>query len=123
MALGLPVAFLHGDQRTIRATRIVAVQLLAFNDFHGNLEPPAGADGRINAIDAGGADTGDTSTNAIAQNPNSIVVAAGDIVGASPFVSSLFHDEPAIEAMNAMRLAVASVGNHEFEKALPSSCA
>ena len=117
VALGLPIAFLHGSQRTIRATRSVAVQLLTFNDFHGNLEPPSGADGQINAIVAGGAEYLATHlANAIARNPNSIVVAAGDVIGASPFVSSLFHDEPTIEAMNAMRLAVSSVGNHEFDE-------
>src|SRR5688572_15994350 len=34
----------------------VAVQLLAFNDFHGNLEPPTGSNGHIGAVDAGGAE-------------------------------------------------------------------
>ena len=89
VALGLPIAFLHGNQRTIRATRSVAVQLLTFNDFHGNLEPPSGADGQINATVAGGAEYLATHlANAAARNPNSIVVAAGDVIGASPFVSS-----------------------------------
>lgn len=97
------------------------MQLLAINDFHGNLEPPSGSNGRINASAAGGAEYLATHlANDIAQNPNSVVVAAGDLVGASPFVSSLFHDEPAIEALNAMHLAVSSVGNHEFDKGIPA---
>jgi 5'-nucleotidase len=117
VALSLPVAFLHGDQRTSRTARSVAVQLLAINDFHGNIEPPSGPDGRVNATVAGGVEYLATHiSNAMAQNPNSIVVSAGDVIGASPFVSSLFHDEPTIEAMNAMRLAVSSVGNHEFDE-------
>src|SRR5688572_24948343 len=95
----------------------VAVQLLAINDLHGHLEPPSGPNGRINSIEAGGADYLATHLkNAVAEHPHSIVVAAGDLVGASPISSSMFHDEPAIEALNAMGLSVASVGNHEFDE-------
>lgn len=93
------------------------VQLLAINDFHGHLEPPDGANGRIGRTAAGGSEYLATHlARAAAQNPNSIVVAAGDLVGASPLLSALFHDEPTIESMNAMHLAVASVGNHEFDE-------
>jgi 5'-nucleotidase len=92
------------------------VQLLAINDFHGNLEPPTSANGRIGDTLAGGAEYLATHlANGVAQNPDSIIVAAGDLVGATPLVSALFHDEPAIEALNAMKLSVASVGNHEFD--------
>jgi 5'-nucleotidase len=95
----------------------VVVQLLAINDLHGHLEPPTGPDGRINAIDAGGAEYLATHLkNAAAEHPHSVVVAAGDLIGASPLTSSMFHDEPTIEALNAMGLAVASVGNHEFDE-------
>ena len=95
----------------------VTVQLLAFNDLHGHIEPPTGANGRINAVEAGGTEYLATHVkNAIAQQPNSIVVGAGDMVGASPLASSMFHDEPAIEALNALGLAVTSVGNHEFDE-------
>jgi len=51
-----------------------------------------------------------------AENPNTLIVAAGDIIGATPLMSSLFHDEPAIESMNALGLDVATVGNHEFDE-------
>ncbi|HJZ78603.1 MAG TPA: bifunctional metallophosphatase/5'-nucleotidase [Vicinamibacterales bacterium] len=98
----------------------VTVQILAINDFHGNLEPPDGANGLINGTPAGGAEYLATHlARAVAEQPNSIVVAAGDVIGASPLFSSLFHDEPTIAAMNAMHLAVTSVGNHEFDKGLP----
>ena len=105
------------DGAASQAGKTVAVQLLAINDFHGHLEPPSGSNGRINATEAGGAAYLATYLkDAIAEHPNSIVVAAGDLVGASPLASSMFHDEPAIEALNAMGLAVASVGNHEFDE-------
>lgn len=51
-----------------------------------------------------------------AENPNSILVAAGDMIGASPMLSALFHNEPAVLALNSMHLAISSVGNHEFDK-------
>ncbi len=94
----------------------VTVQLLAINDFHGNLEPPTGSNGLVGLAPAGGAEyLAAHLKNDIARNPNSIIVAAGDLIGASPLISALFHDEPTIESLNAMNLAVASVGNHEFD--------
>ena len=95
----------------------VEVQLLAINDFHGNLEPPGGSGGLINGVPAGGVEYLATHIeNAVAANPNSLVVAAGDLIGASPLISGLFHDEPTIEAMNTLNLSVSSVGNHEFDE-------
>jgi 5'-nucleotidase len=95
----------------------VSVQLLAINDFHGALEPPSGANGRVGASPAGGAVyLAAHLKRAVADQPHSLVVAAGDLVGASPLISALFHDQPTIESMDAMGLAVASVGNHEFDK-------
>ena len=94
----------------------VTVQLLALNDFHGSLEPPSGGNGRVGSVIAGGAAYLATHLKrAVADNPNSLVVAAGDVIGASPLISSLMHNEPASESLNAMHLAVSSVGNHEFD--------
>src|SRR5665213_2647340 len=94
----------------------VTIQLLALNDFHGSLEPPSGGNGRVGTVIAGGAAYLATHLKrAVADNPNSLVVAAGDVIGAAPLISSLVHNEPAIEALNAMHLAVSSVGNHEFD--------
>jgi hypothetical protein len=45
-----------------------------------------------------------------------VVVAAGDLIGASPLVSALFHDEGTIEALNRVDLEFSSVGNHEFDE-------
>ncbi|XXX74807.1 bifunctional metallophosphatase/5'-nucleotidase [Sorangium sp. So ce134] len=100
----------------------VSVQILAFNDFHGNLEPPAGSGGRITLpdatqVNAGGAAYFASRVAALrATNPNTVVVSAGDLIGASPLVSALFHDEPTIEAMNLVGLDINGVGNHEFDK-------
>ncbi|MFE4057004.1 bifunctional metallophosphatase/5'-nucleotidase [Streptomyces sp. NPDC059096] len=104
----------------------VDVQLLSFNDLHGNMEPPAGsagtvteqqADGTAKAIPAGGVEYLATSLrNARKGNPYSITAAGGDMVGASPLLSGLFHDEPTIEALNKIDLDVTAVGNHEFDE-------
>ena len=45
-------------------------------------------------------------------------VSAGDLIGASPLISALFHDEPTIEAMNLMGLDINGVGNHEFDEGI-----
>ncbi len=95
----------------------VTVQLLAFNDFHGHLEPPTGSNGRIGSADAGGVEYLATHLRQLeSRNANTLIVAAGDLIGATPLLSALFHDEPTIEAMNAAGLDVASVGNHEFDE-------
>ncbi len=91
--------------------------LLSINDFHGNLEPPTGSSGRIGAVDAGGVEYLATHVRALeATNPNTVVVSAGDLIGASPLLSALFHDEPTIEAMNLVGLDFNAVGNHEFDE-------
>jgi 5'-nucleotidase len=96
---------------------LVDVQLLAINDFHGNLDPPAGSSGRIGSIDAGGVEYLATHIAQLeATNPNTLVVSAGDLIGASPLLSALFHDEPTIEAMNLLGLDLNAVGNHEFDE-------
>ena len=43
-------------------------------------------------------------------------MSAGDLIGASPLLSALFHDEPTIEAMNELGLDFNAVGNHEFDE-------
>jgi 5'-nucleotidase len=96
----------------------VDVQLLALNDFHGNIEPPSGSSGRVGTVNAGGAEYLSTHVSTLeATNPrNTFVVSAGDLIGASPLLSSLFHDEPTIEAMNEIGLDYNAVGNHEFDE-------
>jgi 5'-nucleotidase len=103
----------------------VSLRILAINDFHGNLRPPAGGiriadpDDKTKKITvaAGGAEHMATLVKQLrAGAQNTIFVAAGDLIGASPFLSAMFHDEPTIEALSMMGLEVASVGNHEFDE-------
>jgi 5'-nucleotidase len=97
----------------------VQVQLLALNDFHGNLEPPSGSTGAIDGTPAGGVERLATllaDLSAETGESNTITVAAGDLIGASPLLSAAFHDEPSVEALGRAGLDVASVGNHEFDE-------
>ena len=95
--------------------------LLAYNDFHGAIDPPAGSGGLINGTPAGGVEYLTTwvkklRAEAKAADRATVTVGAGDLVGASPLVSAAFHDEPSIELMNNLGLQISSVGNHEFDE-------
>ncbi len=125
------------DRRdTGKRGQTMPIQLLSFNDFHGNLKPPSGSSGsnvvdhRVEidsttglpkavdvTVEAGGAAYLATHLKqARAGHRDSLTVAAGDMVGASPLLSAAFHDEPSIESMNALGLDVSAVGNHEFDE-------
>ena len=94
----------------------VEVQILAINDFHGNLEPPNLTVPAADApVPAGGAAYLASALKSV-RTPNSVTVAAGDLIGASPISSALFLDEPTIKALSMAGLELASVGNHEFDK-------
>ena len=101
----------------------VPVRIIAFNDFHGNLQPPSVAvpaqisETETVRVPAGGAAYFASAVDRLrAGNPNHAVVAAGDMIGASPLVSSMFLDEPTIHAMNLIRIDYNAVGNHEFDR-------
>jgi 5'-nucleotidase len=103
----------HGHHHAPPAARTVDLQVLGLNDLHGNLESTS-----VSGQPAGGvAYLGSYLAAAKAQNPDGTIVAhAGDTVGASPLISSWFHDEPTIEATNLMGVDVGTVGNHEFDE-------
>src|SRR5882762_5893566 len=106
-------------------TAPVELRILAINDFHGNLRPPPGGiwiadpDDKTKTVVvlAGGAEQ---MANLVKQlregHPNNIFVAAGDLIGASPLLSAMFHDEPTIESLSMMGLELSAVGNHEFDE-------
>jgi len=102
----------------VRNTNPIAnIQILAFNDFHGALEPPTGSNGRIGTVAAGGVEYLAAQIARLkAENANTVVVSAGDNIGASPLSSGMFHDEPSIEALGAAGLEISAVGNHEFDE-------
>ncbi len=100
----------------------VSVRILALNDFHGYLEAPERAarfyDGgeEVEAQLGGVAQMGGLLESLRAENANNITVAAGDLIGGSPLLSSYFLDEPAIASLSQIGLDLASVGNHEFDR-------
>ena len=119
---------------------LMDLQILSFNDFHGNLEPisSTSSSGRLQVdpyVDEWDVDNDGNTTEIVNMravggveylathlakarqgHPNTLTVAAGDIVGASPLLSAAFHDEPTIESMNKLGLDVTAVGNHEFDE-------
>ncbi|MEO8829081.1 bifunctional metallophosphatase/5'-nucleotidase [Lapillicoccus sp.] len=137
-ACALAGVFATGGTSQAASPKTVDVQILSFNDFHGNLEPPAGSSGRLVTGHALNPATGlpvDVNTDSLVPpgvggveylathlkqaregHPNTLTVAAGDLIGASPLLSAAFHDEPTIESMNKLGLDVSAVGNHEFDE-------
>ena len=117
LALGLA-----GCGGTTAPPQVIDIALIGFNDFHGHLEAPQqslrvpGPGGTV-ALQAGGVATLASAIATLkARTPHHAVVSAGDLVGASPMVSSLFLDEPTVEAMNLIGLDFNAVGNHEFDR-------
>ncbi|RUT27889.1 bifunctional 2',3'-cyclic-nucleotide 2'-phosphodiesterase/3'-nucleotidase [Paenibacillus zeisoli] len=95
----------------------VKVQILGINDFHGQLDTTsnygAGNVGRADYLAA-------YLKKARATNPNTLLVHAGDSVGASAPVSSLERDKPTMEFLNMMKFDVGTLGNHEFDQGVPA---
>ena len=98
------------------------VKVIGFNDYHGNLQSP-GTFGINTTIPqasrpaVGGAEFVAAYVAKLkTANPLNIVVGAGDFIGASPLISALFSDEPAIETLNKIGVEFNAVGNHEFDK-------
>ncbi|KAA0791902.1 bifunctional UDP-sugar hydrolase/5'-nucleotidase [Bacillus sp. BPN334] len=103
------------SQIPAKQNRYVDVQMLGINDFHGQLDTVK----KINNKEAGGADYLATYLKERKkQNPNTLLVHAGDIVGASPPVSALLQDEPTIEFLNDLKFDVGTIGNHEFDEGI-----
>ncbi|QSB06847.1 bifunctional metallophosphatase/5'-nucleotidase [Natronoglycomyces albus] len=102
------------------------IQLLALNDFHGNLEANEGMGvtvhdehGEEEFIEAGGAEYLATHLDEAREGfDNTLTVAAGDLIGASPFLSAAFDDQPTLDSLYGMGLDVSSVGNHEFDQGI-----
>jgi 5'-nucleotidase len=126
LALALAtVALLAQHPPAVAQTATVDLRILAINDFHGYLRAPSGgiriADPNDKTkkvtVPAGGAEPMASLVKQLSEgHKNTIFVAAGDLIGASPLLSAMFHDEPTIESLSMMGLALASVGNHEFDE-------
>jgi 5'-nucleotidase len=121
-AAALTAAGLAAGPATAAPSATTDVRLITFNDFHGNLQPPSGSSGRVTlpdgtTVNAGGAAYLATHVKQLrGQVANSVVLSAGDNIGASPLDSALFHDEPTIELLNQLGVKASVVGNHEFDE-------
>ena len=103
----------------------ITLQLLSFNDYHGWLETPTGGDATLgsrldpaNNVVGGGEYLATTLNTLRAGKPYTLTATAGDLIGGTPFLSGLFHDEPSVESLDGMGLDVSGVGNHEFDEGL-----
>ncbi len=115
-ALGLAAA--------AQAAEPIALRLIGINDFHGNLEStglsltladPAGGDKPVRVPVGGAAALAGLVKALRAGAPNSLMIAGGDLIGASPLASTLFRHESTVDVMNTIGLEVSAVGNHEFD--------
>jgi 5'-nucleotidase len=118
LVIGATVAALPTATAADPPGQLVQVQLLGFNDYHGYLETDSNpGPGNVGNDPAGGGEYLSAKLRELRKGHKySLTVAAGDLIGGSPFLSGLFHDEPSVESLNAMGLDVSSVGNHEFDE-------
>jgi 5'-nucleotidase len=103
-------------QQPTAAQKTTVAHVLAYNDFHGNLE--AASLNLYGQFAGGGAYLAKAIKDRQAQygRAHEATVFAGDNIGASPLANGLFHEEPATIVANLMHTDFASVGNHEFDK-------
>jgi 5'-nucleotidase len=121
VALALLLALLGGCKDDNNPSPFT-IKIIGFNDYHGNLQSPGnfGVNTSVPTADrppVGGAEYIAAHVARLkSQNPLNVVVGAGDFIGASPLISALFFDEPAIETLNRIGVEFNAVGNHEFDK-------
>ncbi|MDP1418917.1 bifunctional metallophosphatase/5'-nucleotidase [Peribacillus simplex] len=103
----------HSTTNHSTSNRYIQVHLLGVNDFHGQLNKYQMVSGTM----AGGAEYLSAHLKKYKQeNPNTLLVHAGDMVGGSPPISSQFQDEPTIEFLNLLHFDVGTPGNHELDE-------
>ncbi|WP_056263121.1 MULTISPECIES: bifunctional UDP-sugar hydrolase/5'-nucleotidase [unclassified Roseateles] len=104
--------------------------LLSINDFHGHIQPakptplmprlPDPATGEVKPQAAGGvAHLATALAQLKAKHPDALLVAGGDLIGASPLISNLLRDEPTLAALSELGIAASALGNHELDAGLP----
>jgi 2',3'-cyclic-nucleotide 2'-phosphodiesterase (5'-nucleotidase family) len=95
------------------------VTILDISDYHGQLTPLSEVADTVGpAFSIGGSaflKPWFDMYRAEASN-GSLVIAAGDSVGATPPISSFFGDTPTIEVMNMMGIGLDGLGNHNFDR-------
>ncbi|PLR99296.1 bifunctional metallophosphatase/5'-nucleotidase [Bacillus sp. T33-2] len=108
-----PKALADQDEKIFNDKRYINIQLLGINDLHGQLNVTR----QVNGKPAGRADyLAAYLKQRQSQNKNTLLIQAGDMIGASPPISALLQDEPTIEILNRIKFDLGTVGNHEFDK-------
>lgn len=111
------------------ASSVTELRIYSINDFHGHLQDrsptpamprlPDAKTGELKPQPAGGvAYLASVLDGLRRQHPDSVFVAAGDLMGASPQMSSLLKDEPTLAALSQMGLAATALGNHDLDAGL-----
>jgi 5'-nucleotidase len=97
------------------STEPVEVQILSVSTWLGQLDPIAETDAGGNARSYGGL-SGLSAYFARdrAANPATLTFMTADSFGASPPLSAVFDDEPALLGMNFLRVTADTLGNHNF---------
>ncbi|MBO0984726.1 bifunctional UDP-sugar hydrolase/5'-nucleotidase [Rathayibacter sp. SD072] len=97
------------------AAEAKVIDVYTMNDFHGRLEASAGSS--VDNSFPGAASLASAFATLKAENPeNSILVSAGDNIGASTFTSFVQQDNPTLDALGLMGVSVSAIGNHEFDQ-------
>lgn len=104
--LGTGLAFAPLTAPPAHAADAVTINLLNVNDFHGRIQTDKTVQ-FAGTIEKARAEYGDA---------NSLLLSAGDSIGASLFASATQADQPTIDVLNALELKASAVGNHEFDK-------
>jgi len=103
------------------AYRYKTLSIIGLNDFHGQLDSTTRTydNGLTGAV--GGAPQLASMFDEEKQSlpGHTLLLAAGDNVGASPPNSALLQDTPAIDVENAWKLDATAFGNHEFDYGIP----
>ncbi|MBK9572483.1 MAG: bifunctional metallophosphatase/5'-nucleotidase [Rhodoferax sp.] len=104
------------------------LSIFSINDFHGHLQAKGpvplmarvpDASGELKGQPAGGVAHLATVLQGLrAQRQHSVFVAAGDLIGATPLLSSLLKDEPTLAAIGELGLVASALGNHELDAGL-----
>ena len=129
-AVALIAATLLAGCATPQPPKTTELTLFSINDFHGNIQPaqptplmprlPDAKTGEVKPQPAGGvAYLASAMAELRAKRPDSLVVAGGDLIGASPLISGLLKDEPTLAAMSQFDISASALGNHELDNGLP----
>jgi len=88
----------------------VTINLLNINDFHGRIDSnTVQFASKVEQLKA-------ESAAANGGVSNTLFLSDGDNIGASVYASASAKDQPTIDVLNALDLAVSAVGNHEFDQ-------